>query len=139
MFLLDTNVVSELRKVKSGKADAGVIAWAQSTPSHVMFVSVVTLIETETGILSMERRDPAQGLILRRWFDESVLPAFARHTMPVDGEVARQCAVFRARQSCALADALIAATAAVHRMTIVTRNARDFEAIGVRVLNPWIA
>ena len=139
MFLLDTNLVSELRKVKSGKADPGVAAWAQASPSHLMFVSVITLVEIETGILAMERRDPAQGGILRRWFEASVLPAFEKHSLPVDAEVARQCAVFRSQQPCGLADALIAATAHVHRMTVVTRNVRDFQAMGVAVLNPWLS
>lgn len=137
MYLLDTNVVSELRKMKSGKADAGVTAWAQAARSNLMFASVITLLEIETGILALERRDGVQAAVLRRWFETSVLPTFEKHTVPVDAQVARQCALFRAGVSCGLGDALIAATAHVHQMTVVTRNVRDFEPLGVRVLNPW--
>jgi predicted nucleic acid-binding protein len=102
-----------------------------------MFASVITLLEIEAGIVSLERRDASQGGILRRWFESSVLPSFEKHTLPVDAPVARQCAVFRGSHSCGLADALIAATAHVHQMAVVTRKVRDFEPLGVRVLNPW--
>lgn len=139
MYLLDTNLVSELRKVRSGKADAGVAAWADLTPSSRMSVSVVTLVEIETGVVRAESRDPAQGKVLRAWFEDAVLSAFERRCLPVDASVARQAALYRARAACDLADTLIAATAHVHRLAVVTRNVRDFEAFGVRVLNPWAA
>lgn len=137
MYLLDTNLVSELRKVRTGKADAGVSAWADLTPSSRMSVSVVTLLELEAGVVRVESRDPSKGKVLRAWFDGFVLPAFERRCLPVDATVARQAAAYRARTTCDLADALIAATAHVHRLTVVTRNVHDFETLGVRVLNPW--
>jgi predicted nucleic acid-binding protein len=138
-YLLDTNLVSELRKVRSGKADAGVAAWAGLAPANRMSVSVITLVELETGVVRAESKDPAKGKVLRAWFEGFVLSAFEHRCVPVDVEVARQAAAYRARTTCDLADALIAATAQVHRMTVATRNVRDFEALGVRVLNPWAA
>ncbi|MBI5899574.1 MAG: type II toxin-antitoxin system VapC family toxin [Rhodocyclales bacterium] len=137
MFLLDTNVVSELRKAKSGKADANVIAWAGSIASGSLFISVITLLELETGVLLLERRDSAQGAILRTWMDQHVLPAFHNRILPVDAVVALRCARLHVPDPGAGRDALIAATALVHGMTVVTRNIGDFQATGVTLLNPW--
>lgn len=139
MYLLDTNLVSELRKMKAGRADPGVSAWVRATDPDTTFVSTITLLELEAGVVAAEQRDPAKGGMLRHWFESAVLPVFERHTLVVDAAVARQCAAYRGRHQGDLADALIAATAYVHRLAVVTRNVRDFEAFGVRVLNPWAA
>ena len=136
MYLLDTNVVSELRKAKSGKADAKVIAWAASVSASSLFLSVVTVLELETGILLIERRDAAQGRVLRGWLEGQVLPAFMGRILPVDVPVAQCCAKLHVLEPSADRDALIAATALVHGMTIVTRNIADFQATGVKLLNP---
>jgi toxin FitB len=137
MFLLDTNVVSELRKVRVGKADAQVASWADSMDAADLYLSVMTLQELEIGVLLVERRDPAQGKLLRVWFDSHVLPAFAGRILPVSEAVARRSAQLHVPDPRPLRDALIAATALVHRMTVVTRNVADFAAAGVSVINPW--
>ena len=137
MYLLDTNVVSELRKAKSGKADAKVIAWAASVSASSLFLSVVTVLELETGILLIERRDAAQGRILRSWLEGQVLPAFMGRILAVDVAVAQCCAKLHVPDPRADRDALIAATALVHDMTVITRNIADFQATGVKLLNPW--
>jgi predicted nucleic acid-binding protein len=137
MFILDTNVVSELRKAKSGKADANVIAWAASIPTASLYLSAISILELELGVLLVERRDAAQGAILRAWLDDHVIPAFAHRILAVDTAVALRCAKLHVPNPCAERDALIAATALVHGMTVVTRNVADFAATGVKLLNPW--
>lgn len=137
MYLLDTNVVSELRKAKAGKADRNVTAWAASVPAAGLFLSAISILELETGILLVERRDPAQGAVLRAWLDDHVLPAFAGRVLPVDTVVAQRCARLHVPDPRSDRDALIAATALVHGLTVVTRNVADFAPTGVALVNPW--
>ncbi|NIH15877.1 MAG: type II toxin-antitoxin system VapC family toxin [Serratia symbiotica] len=137
MFVLDTNVVSELRKVRTGKIDANVAAWAETMDAADLFVSSITLIELELGILSFERRDALQGAVLRSWFAQHVLPEFSGRTLTVDTAVALRCARLHVPDKRGERDALIAATALVHGMTVVTRNVPDFEPTGVQIINPW--
>lgn len=137
MYLLDTNVVSELRKVRLGKADANVTAWTDRVDAAELFVSAITIMELELGVLSMERKDAAQGTVLRGWLDQHVLPEFAERTLPVDTAVAQRCARLHVPDRRSERDALIAATALVHGMTVVTRNVADFEPAGVTTVNPW--
>jgi predicted nucleic acid-binding protein len=137
MFLLDTNVVSELRKVRSGKADQGLADWADSVAPSDLYISVVTLQELEIGVLRAERRDPAQGALLRAWLDAHVLPAFSGRVLAIDAAVARRSAHLHVPDPRPFRDCLIAATALVHGMTVVTRNVADFHITGVRLLNPW--
>jgi len=137
MFVLDTNVVSELRKVRFGKADAQVAKWADSVEAVSLYVSAITILELEIGVLQMEGRDRSQGAMLRAWMDNQVLPEFTGRVLPVDTAVAQRYARLHVPGRRAERDALIAATALVHGMTIVTRNLADFEATGVPVLNPW--
>jgi predicted nucleic acid-binding protein len=137
MYLLDTNVVSELRRAKAGKADPHVVAWGESMPVASLFLSVITLLELEMGVLLIERRDPAQGAILRAWLDGQVLPAFTGRILAIDTAVARRCARLHVPDPRSDRDALIAATALVHGLTVVTRNVADFEPMDVELLNPW--
>ena len=137
MFVLDTNVVSELRKVRLGKADANVVAWAQSVDAADLFVSAITIMELELGVLSIERKDTTQGAMLRSWLEQHVLPEFSARTLPVDTAVAQRCARLHVPDKRGERDALIAATALVHGMTVVTRNVADFNLTGVPILNPW--
>lgn len=139
MFLLDTNVVSELRKARAGRADPGVAAWAATTTPGDLFLSVIVVQELEIGIQLAERRDPAQGAILRHWLDDHVLPFFADRILPVDTAVARRSAALHVPDPAPFRDSLIAATALVHGFTVVTRNTRDFAASGARLLDPWQA
>jgi hypothetical protein len=135
MFVLDTNVVSELRRPE--KANQKVVAWASSVPLASIFISVITVLELEFGALSIERKDKAQGLVLRSWIDHQILPRFEGRILPIDTAVAQRCAKLHVPDPRAERDALIAATALVHGMAIVTRNTADFEPTGVQILNPW--
>ena len=137
MYLLDTNVISELRKAKSGKANQNVLKWANGVSAASMFISVITVLEIETGILLIERNDPAQGGLLRSWINTQVLPTFTERILPVDTAVAQCCAKLHIPDPRSDRDALIAATALVHGLTVVTRNSNDFTATGVEILDPW--
>ena len=137
MYLLDTNVVSELRKVRLGKANNHVAEWADSLDAADLYLSVVTIQEIEIGVLLAERRDPTQGAIFRAWLNDHVLPAFSGRILPVDTAVALRSAKLHVPDPCPVRDGLIAATALVHGMTVVTRNVADFAPTGVLVLNPW--
>ena len=138
MFLLDTNVVSELRKSKVRTANQGVSDWADNVPAALMFVSVITLHELEQGILLAEHSDPIKGKLLRRWLDSSVLPAFADRILPVDTAIARRAAALHVPDPARFRDGLIGATALVHELTVVTRNLRDFERFdNLGIINPW--
>ena len=137
MFVLDTNVLSELRKVRLGKADANVAAWAQGVDAASLFVSAITIMELELGVLLIERKDAVQGAMLRAWLALQVLPEVAARTLPVDAAIAQRCARLHVPDKRGERDALIAATALVHGMTLVTRNLADFKPTGVTLLNPW--
>jgi len=137
MFLLDTNIISELRKAKSGKANKNVVAWANSVSATSLYLSVITILELETGILLIERRDSAQGAMLRSWLNTHVLPAFSERIIVVDTAVAQCCAKLHVPDPRSDRDAMIAATAMVHGMTMVTRNVDDFKLTDVEILNPW--
>ena len=138
MYLLDTNVVSELRKVRLGKADLHVGAWADSVEAGDLYLSAITVQELELGVLLAERRDPSQGAVFRTWLNAHVLPAFAGRILSVDTAVAVCSARLHVPDPRPVRDGLIAATALVHRMTVVTRNVADFEPTGVTVFNPWV-
>ena len=137
MYLLDTNVVSELRKIRLGKADSFVAAWADSIDAADLYLSAITIQELEIGVLLVERRDPAQGAVFRAWLNGHVLPAFTGRILVVDTAVALRSARLHVPDLRPVRDGLIAATALVHGMTVVTRNVADFEPTGVPTLNPW--
>lgn len=139
MYVLDTNVVSELRKIRLGSADKNVAQWADSVDTADLYLSAITVQELEIGVLLAERRDPVQGAMFRTWLDSHVLPAFAGRIFPVDTAVAVRSARLHVPDPRPVRDCLIAATALVHGMTVVTRNTVDFEASGVMLLNPWHA
>jgi hypothetical protein len=135
MYILDTNVVSELRKAK--KAHQNVKKWAQPLPAASLYISVISVLELEIGILLIERRDQERGTILRAWMDRHVLPTFSGRILAIDAAVAQRCATLHVPNPLSDRDALIAATALVHGLTVATRNVPDFERMGVGVLNPW--
>ena len=138
MFILDTNVVSELRKVRLGKANNHVARWADSVNAVDLYLSVITVQELEFGVLLAERRDPAQGTVFRTWMDNHVLPAFDGRILPIDTVVALRSAKLHVPDPRPVRDALIAAMALVHGMTVVTRNVADFKPTGAKTINPWI-
>ena len=136
MFVLDTNVLSAWR---GRQADPSVATWCLQQDSGDFHISVLTLMELEIGVLRMERRDARQGAELWRWLSRRIRPEFSvpGRTPPVDAAVALRCAQLHAPDPRPERDALIAATALVHGMTVVTRDIRDFEPMGVRTVNPW--
>lgn len=135
MYILDTNVISELRKGK--KTERRVRLWAQALPAANLYLSVVSVLELEIGALLVERRDRKQGAILRAWIDGHVLPSFSGRILAIDTVVAQRCASLHVPNPRSDRDALIAATALVHGMAVVTRNVSHFQATGVAVVNPW--
>jgi hypothetical protein len=139
VYVLDTNVVSELRKAKAGKADRHVVAWASSVPAGQLYLSAITVLELEMGVLRIERRDRTQGALMRAWLDGQVMPAFAGRVLAVDAVVALRCARLHVPNRLAERDALVAATALVHGMSVVTRNVSDFAAAKVPLVDPWQA
>jgi Predicted nucleic acid-binding protein, contains PIN domain len=138
-FLLDTNVVSELRKVGDGKADPNVTAWVSAQDSRDLYISAITILELERGILSLQRRDIEQGARLRAWMDSRVRPEFAQRIIAIDEAIATRCAHLHIPDRRNEADALIAATAVVHGLVVVTRNIQDFQGTGVVLVDPWRA
>jgi predicted nucleic acid-binding protein len=137
MFVLDTNVIAELRR--PDRANPRVVRWAAGIPAVQFYLSAISLLEIERGALQIARKDPAQGRVLRSWIDGHILPRFDNRVLAVDSTVALRCARLHIPDPRAERDALIAATALVHGMTIVTRNVADFAGTGVGVLNPWDA
>lgn len=137
MLMLDTNVVSELRK--RDRANPTVLAWADSTDPDQFYISAVTLLEVQYGALLIERRDAMQGRLMRAWISTEIIPNFAGRILPIDDVVALRCAGLHVPDRRPDRDAYIAATALVHGLTVVTRNTRDFLPMGVKLLNPWEA
>jgi predicted nucleic acid-binding protein len=133
-FLLDTNVVSALRV--RGRNPA-VEAWAASVAVNDQFIAATTVAEIERGVAALERSDIEQGVVLRRWFSDRVLPAFADRILPFDLAAARVLATYRVPEHAPLDDALIAAVAQANELVVATRNTRHFEPLGVQLLNPW--
>jgi predicted nucleic acid-binding protein len=139
MLLLDTNVISELRRVRIGKAAPNVARWAETLDTATLFISAVTIHELEIGIARAERRDPPQAAVLRLWLETLVLTAFDNRILPVDVAVGKVAAKWHVPDPYPINDAFIAATAVVHGLTVVTRNISDFAGTGVPLLNPWDA
>jgi len=138
MLLLDTNVVSELRKVRPGNADPNVARWSETLDTADLFISAITLHELAIGVLLAERRDPPQGAVFRQWLERQVMSAFEGRILPVNVAVARRAAQVHVPDPRAMHNGFIAATALVHGMTVATRNVADFTATGVTLLNPWL-
>lgn len=137
MYLLDTNVLSELRKMSAGNCDPNVLLWARRSDQRSFHLSVITVLELQVGLLSLARHDRRQADVLRAWVEGNVLPAFRNRILPVDLAVALRCAALHVPDRRPERDALIAATASEHRLTVVTRNTKDFIRTGVPCFNPW--
>ena len=135
MYLLDTNVLSEIRK--SGKAHPSFRRWTARVDAAELFLSVISIFEVETGILRLERRDKKQAAILRAWLQSRVLEGFKGRILPVDTDISIHCAALHVPDPLPFRDSFIAATALAYDMTVITRNVRDFAPLGVTVLNPW--
>ena len=136
MYLLDTNVLSELRPGKPRQSEA-VRAWASTIPGSQFFLSAITLMEHEIGILRLERKSPPEGGALCAWF-RAVVTGFEGRILPFDAAAAMRCAGLHVPDAKSFRDSMIAATASAHRFTLVTRNVADFEGCGVQLVNPWV-
>ncbi len=135
MWVLDTDVVSHLRRPL--KAEPKVVEWAAGAHAAGFYISAITVLEIERGTLLMERKDAAQGAVLRTWLNGQLLPRFAGRILAIDTDVALCCARLHVPNPRAERDALIAATALVHGMTVVTRNVNHFKRTGATLFNPW--
>ncbi|HFC29605.1 MAG TPA: type II toxin-antitoxin system VapC family toxin [Oceanospirillales bacterium] len=138
MYILDTNVISELRKAKTLNADPNVVQWASSIELPLLFISVITVMELEMGVLLIERKDKIQGQMLRHWLESHVLKAFENRILPINTQTAQCCAKLHVPNPRSDRDALIAATGMVNKMTVVTRNINDFKLTKVALINPWV-
>ena len=134
-FVLDTNVISELRK--GSRADAHVVAWVDNHDFNAFYISVITLFELEMGVRRKERSDPVQGKALRQWLDRLREDVFVERILPISTQTALINASLNVPDLHQSADSWIAATAIEHNMAVVTRNVKDFHAIDVEVINPW--
>ena len=137
-YLLDTNVISELRKGGSRRINPNVEKWARQTTAAAFYLSVITILELEMGVLLIERKDRIQGAVLRCWLQDYVLPAFRDRTLNIDHNIALRSAALHIPDKRSDRDAFIAATALVHGMKVVTRNVADFADTGVEIINPWL-
>lgn len=137
MFVLDTNVISELRHGKPNQSVA-VRNWAAKQASNRLFLSAITILELELGIQALERRTPPQGSALRAWL-AGVRAAFAGRILPFTDSTAPVCASLHIPDPRSERDAMIAATAIEHQFTVVTRNVSDFADTRVALVNPWLA
>lgn len=137
MYLLDTNIFRELRMLPKGKANPNVVAWAQTIKTEQFFTSVVVSMEIERGVLGLMHKDPAQGVLLRQWFEHTFKPSMNGRILPVDETTAVICATLHVSNKSPENDAWIAATALQHRLILVTRNTVDFENVGIQLFNPF--
>jgi hypothetical protein len=135
MYLLDTNIISETRR--PDRTNPALKAWLAKQAQSGLYTSAVVMMELERGVLGMERKDKAQGAVLRRWLDNIIKPAFSGRILPADADTATVCAALHIPDKAPENDAWIAATAKQHRLILVTRNTADFERTGVRLINPF--
>ena len=135
-YLLDTNVVSELRKSEK-RADSRVRSWIAARDPSDLYLSVLTIMEIEIGIGRLNRRDSVQAGFLQAWLEDNLLKVFSGRILPMDLAVARRTARLHVPDPSPERDAIIAATAAVHGLTVVTRNVKDFELLDVAIIDPW--
>jgi toxin FitB len=137
MYLIDTNIVSALRRRPAPIADQPAHTWASTVQPNDLYISVITLMEIEHGILQLARKDTRQASVLRQWLEQRVKPAFEGRILVIDEAAALHCAALHSPNPKPERDAWIAATAIAHSLTVVSRNAKDFQQMNVGLVNPW--
>lgn len=137
MYLLDTNILSESRKLGTPKIDPRAARWLAEVDAETTFVSAMTIFELERGIRQMERRDAKQGAALRRWFNDQIMTTYENRTLPLSRAVALICARLHIPDPKSERDAWIAATGIDAGLTLVSRNVADFSGMGVGLINPF--
>lgn len=139
MYLLDTNIISESRKIGSSRVDPCAARWFSLVDVETTFVSAMTIFELERGVRQMERRDTKQGTVLRRWLNDQFMTTYENRTLPLSRAVALICAGLHIPDPKSERDAWIAATAIDAELTLVSRNVGDFANMGVGLINPFEA
>ena len=134
-ILLDTNVVSELRK--KSRCHPSVAAWQDAIQGEQVYISAISMMEIKVGVIAARRKNPEFSTVLNEWYEMQVKPAFHKRVIPVDLAVSECCSVFLSQRTRPLADALIAATAHAHGLILATRNMADFSDTGIDLVNPW--
>jgi toxin FitB len=137
MFLLDTNIISESRKLGTSRIDPRAALWFAQVDVETSFISAMTIFELERGVGQMERRDAKQGSVLRRWLDDQIMTTYENRTLALSREVALICAGLHIPDPKSERDAWIAATAIDAELTLVSRNVGDFASMGVNLINPF--
>lgn len=137
MYLLDTNIISESRKLGTSRIDPRAARWFAQVDVETTFVSAMTIFELERGVQQMERRDATQGSALRRWLDDQIMTAYENRTLPLSRAVALVCAGLHIPDPKSERDAWIAATAIDAELTLISRNVSDFANMSVELINPF--
>ena len=135
-YLLDTVTISELRK--SSRCDVNVRAWEISVIDQIKFLSVISMMEVKRGIFLAKSKNPEFSDILDRWYENNLKTTFQHRILPIDLLIAERCSFLFVKRTRGISDALIAATAYVHNLTLVTRNVEDFHDTEIKIINPWM-
>lgn len=138
MYLLDTNIISQIRKINAPSCPIAFKSWFDSVDLTMCYLSAITVFEVELGILQKSRKDPVQAQILRDWFENQVKTEFATRILPIDTQSALKSAGFHVPNPASLPDSLIAGVAVAYNMILVTKNAKDFiDFQDIQLFNPF--